>query len=106
MYGAMGCQCPSLVWWVGNDRFCLDRVDAERDSGCTGRGGTSDRGVPRGARDCTCHIGHTITLYTSLPARTAVMIFRAHYVDDEMSPSPNTGHDEIFDEENRRRFLK
>jgi hypothetical protein len=45
-------RCLSV--WVGIDRCCLDRVDAESDGGCTG---PSDRSVSRSARDSSSHIG-------------------------------------------------
>jgi hypothetical protein len=43
--------------WVGIDRFCLNRADAENDGGRTGRGGPLDRGASRSACDCTSHVG-------------------------------------------------
>jgi hypothetical protein len=62
--------------WVGIDRCCLVRVDAESDGGCTG---PSDRSVSRSARDCPGHIGpQLVTLYASLPARAAVVSFTGH----------------------------
>ena len=69
----------SRVSGGGIDRFCSDRVDAESDGGCTGRGGPSDRGVPKILATAPATLdAQLVTLYASLPARTAVVIFTGH----------------------------
>jgi hypothetical protein len=59
---------------VGIDRFCSDRVNAESDGGCTGRGGPSDRGPEALATAQATLEMQLVTLYASLPARTAVVL--------------------------------